>query len=282
MKSVILGEVALALMLAVVGAPAQQLNPAIDVHWPTCGTLQAYAPGTNTCFTPPVLTPLSGATSHEWMQYIDSSGTQHLSQPSCEDLSDAGPLCSSSVSSAQIQSAIGSGVYAPAASGVPSGMIGFIASGTCPSGWTELSSYAGEYVLATKAANSDVGTTGGSSSYTPAGTVAAPVFTGSSVTTSAVSAGTPAGTNSTVSLAVTGTKMTTSGSGTAAATGVGSVTVSTSSQNVTIPAETFTGSALATHTHNVTAAGTNSAPAFTGTAATIRPPYIKLIPCQKN
>lgn len=151
---------------------------------------------------------------------------------------------------------------------VPSGMIAFINSGTCPTGWTQ-QSYSGDYLLMTVAANSDVGGTGGSTSYTPAGT-------NGTTTTGATSAGTPAGTNGTTTIAVTGTKMTTSGSGTAAATTVGSVTVSTSSQNVTVPAETFTGSAMATHTHTV------PAETFAGTAATIQPPYVKLIPCQKN
>lgn len=82
------------------------------------------------------------------------------------------------------------------ASGVPSGMILFIDSGSCPSGWTELGS-AGNHLLLTIAANGDVGTTGGSNSYTPAGSSAAPTvnsltaaaqgFTGDSTTVGAQS-----------------------------------------------------------------------------------------------
>lgn len=60
------------------------------------------------------------------------------------------------------------------------------------------------------AAGQDPGATGGSTSYTPAGTVSQPTFTGQSGTTSATSAGTPSG---------------------------------------SVSAPTFTGSALGTHTH---------------------------------
>lgn len=53
--------------------------------------------------------------------------------------------------------------------GLPSGVIVFINSGTCPTGYTEVSS-SGNYILLTTAAGGGVGTTGGSASYTPAGT----------------------------------------------------------------------------------------------------------------
>ncbi len=89
------------------------------------------------------------------------------------------------------------------------------------------------------------------------GTVPAQVFTGSSATTSAVSAGTPAGTN-----AATAT------SGNCAATnlaiGTGATTAcKATAPNLAVPAETFTGSALSTHTHTLTATGTNGTAAFT-------------------
>lgn len=73
-------------------------------------------------------------------------------------------------------------------------------------------------------------------SYTPAGTVAAPTFTGSALGTH---------------------------SHTLTATG-------------SISTPTFTGDALATHQHTVTAAGTNSVPTFTGTQASPEPAYFKL------
>lgn len=140
---------------------------------------------------------------------------------------------------------------------VPSGMISFVNSGSCPSGWTEVNLGA-NYILATLAANGDVGTTGGSNSYTPAGTVSAPTFTGN------------AGTTGATTIAFTGTKMSTSSSGTAAVTNVGGTTITTAAQN------------LGSHTHSFTPAGSVSAPTFTGTPATLQPAYVKLIPCQKN
>ena len=57
---------------------------------------------------------------------------------------------------------------------IPSGAIMFIKTGSCPSGWTQESGFIGLYILATTAAAGDVGTTGGSTSYTPAGSSAAP------------------------------------------------------------------------------------------------------------
>ena len=224
---------------------------------------------------------------------------------------------------------------------IPTGMISFIASGTCPAGWTEVTTMIGRYIMGTTAANGGVGGTGGSTSYTPAGTNAAPTvgtltaasqtftgtpgtvpaqtftgnagtvpaetFTGSSANTSAVTAGTPAGTNG--ATATTGNC-----ASTAIAAGTGSLNAcKTTAPNLTVPAETFTGSQLATHLHTVTATGTNSTAAFTpagtnstaaftpagtngtssvtgtlvagafsGTPATIQPPYIELIPCSKN
>lgn len=121
---------------------------------------------------------------------------------------------------------------------VPAGMITFINSGTCPTGWTEVNLGA-NYLLATVAANGDVGTTGGSNG------------------TSSVSGGTPAGTNS--ATATTGNCSSTVKVGTSS-----SSACSATAPNLTVPAETFTGSALAPHSH------------------TIQPSYVKLIPCQKN
>lgn len=99
----------------------------------------------------------------------------------------------------------------------------------------------------------------------PGGTVAwpagVPTFTGSSATTSAEVVSWPAGVPT-----FTGSSSTTS-------------------------AETFTGSALGTHSHTVTATGTNgtaaftpegtvAAPTFTGDALDNRPAYVNLIVCK--
>lgn len=97
----------------------------------------------------------------------------------------------------------------------------------------------------------------GAESVTPTGTVAAPTFTGTaSIATSAVSAGTPAGT---INAHTTAGDSNTTG-GTAKVTGPGT--------------HTFTGTALGTHQHTLTPAGTNSAPAFTGAAMSVVQPSL--------
>lgn len=98
---------------------------------------------------------------------------------------------------------------------------------------------------------------------TPAGTVA--------ITPHADSAGTPAGTNASTTIAVTYTD-TTSGmvplyvtdtSGTISFYAV-FTTDTSATRSITVPAETFTGTAMSTHSHASTAA-------FTGTATTAAP-----------
>lgn len=242
---------------------------------------------------------------------------------------------------------------------VPSGLTAMVVSGSCPSGYVEVSGLDAAMPLGTLAAHGDIGTTGGANNVTPTvatltaaaqaftgssattsavsagtpagtngtvtgpaqvvswpvgvpafsgtpGTVPAQTFTGSSATTSAVSAGTPAGTNGTVtgpaqviswpagvptnaaitagtpagtiSALTTGADSSTTGgvakaiaqtptfTGSALATHTHVISwpagVPTNATS-TIPAETFTGSALATHTHTLTATGTNGTAAFT-------------------
>jgi hypothetical protein len=264
-----------------------------------------------------------------------------------------------------------------AAGGVPSGLTAMVVSGSCPSGYTEVSALNAAMPLGTVAANGDIGATGGANTVTPTVatlTAAAQAFTGSSATTSAVSAGTPAGTNGTVTgpaqvvswpagvptftggagtvpaetftgtpfssvinhthtitvtslvqggttAATTGTHVMTStatgGSaraitagdsitatsanpsggvasitpagtnGTAAFTPAGTVAwpagVPTNATS-TIPAETFTGSALGTHTHTLTATGTNGTSSVTGTLNSMdnRSAFVKVIYCTKS
>lgn len=79
--------------------------------------------------------------------------------------------------------------------GIPAGLITFVVTGSCPSGWTEVTALAGKTLFGTLNANADVGTTGGNDTITPTGTVAAPVFTGSAGT---VPAQTFTGSSSTV------------------------------------------------------------------------------------
>jgi hypothetical protein len=200
----------------------------------------------------------------------------------------------------------------------PSGTIMLLVSGACPGGWSQITSADGKFLRVTTAAHTDVGTTGGSDSVTPSGTVSQPTFTGSSSTTSAqivswpagvptetaVSAGTPAGTNS--APAYTGT------AGTLAVTAhtVVSTKQGSSSGNVvttathaitgvpggTVAAPTFAGSALGTHSHviswpagvptngtgTVIPIGNVSQPTFTGASFDNRPAYINVILCSKD
>ena len=154
---------------------------------------------------------------------------------------------------------------------VPSGAI-LLTLSACSTGYTEVAALNGKTLEGTLFANGNVGTTGGSDTITPAGTVAAPVFIGSSVTTSAASAGTPAGT-----VAAIAATATTGFSAVGAATGTLVAT-----EPHTHPAPAFVGSVLGTHTHTNTAAGTNSAPAFSGVSFDNRSTFTRVIFCQKN
>ena len=144
---------------------------------------------------------------------------------------------------------------------VPAGTI-ILSLTACSTGFSEVVALNGVTVIGTLAANANVGTTGGSDTLTAAGTVAAPTFTGSAATSTAVSGGTPAGT-------------------VAAPTFTGSAATSTAVSGGTPAgtnsAPTFTGSALGTHNHTIsgstaaitagTPSGTVGAIAATATAA---------------
>jgi hypothetical protein len=65
--------------------------------------------------------------------------------------------------------------------GVPVGMIALVVSGTCATGWSEVTALNGKMLRGTLAANADVGTTGGADSMTPTVaslTAGAQTFTG--------------------------------------------------------------------------------------------------------
>lgn len=113
------------------------------------------------------------------------------------------------------------------------------------------------------AAGINPGITGGATQHTPAGTNSAPAFTGNSVTSSAASGGTPAGT---IDAHTTNTLLLAAGA-TTFVTGPGT--------------HTFTGTALGTHTHATTATGTVAAPTFSGTLANYEPAFYSLAYIQK-
>lgn len=79
------------------------------------------------------------------------------------------------------------GIVQAQASELSSGDIVIRASGTCGTGFTEVSGLDGKFLIGTLAANGNIGGTGGSDNITPAGTNDAPTLT--------MNAYTPAGTN---------------------------------------------------------------------------------------
>jgi hypothetical protein len=218
------------------------------------------------------------------------------------------------------------------------GIVFLVTSGSCPAYSTEVSSLSGVTLVGTTHANGDVGGTGGSNSitptgtvsqpslsinaYTPTGTVAAPTFTGSAgtvpaetftgtsnQTTSATSAGTPAGTNSGAAFSIT-TQDYNTGTTAYGPKSLGGTTLASGTTSITLSTQpTFAGTAMGTHTHTLTPAGTNgtvsftptgtnSAPVFTGTQATLtgsvsqptvtlnafdpHPAFVKVIFCAFN
>ncbi len=191
---------------------------------------------------------------------------------------------------------------------IPTGGIIFIASGSCPTGYAEVSALNGKMIRGTVAANSNVGGTGGSDTITPAGTNSVPALTMNSYTpagTNGTAAFTPAGTNAAITAGTpAGTNAASATTGNCAATNVAIGTGATNACKATAPnlavsAQTFTGSALATHTHTFTGSGGTvpaetftgtpavltgsvAAPAFTGTQVDSRAAYISLIGCAKS
>lgn len=163
----------------------------------------------------------------------------------------------------------------------PSGGIIAVTAGTCPPGFTE-QNFAGRHLLATVAANGDVGTTGGSSSYTPAGTNATGTVTPTGTIAWPAGVPTHSGTaasfsgNAVVAASTnSGTKLVTSNT----STGVSPVTTATGTVTITsqgtiawpIGVPAFSGSS-----------STTSAEVFSGTPATITPSYVKVIMCRKD
>lgn len=186
--------------------------------------------------------------------------------------------------------------------GLPSGLIVLILSGTCPSGFTEVSALSGKFLLGTVAANGDVGTTGGSDNITPAGTNSAPAFTGQAFSgvinhTHGV---TDPGHNHTQNshnhtqnsfaprIINSGTAGTVGVQGASAAS---NANASNSATTATNQAATATNIAATTGvtTQNpaggvssITPAGTVAAPTFTGTQFDNRPAFVKAIFCSAN
>jgi hypothetical protein len=143
-----------------------------------------------------------------------------------------------------------------------------MASGTCPTGFAEATELAGVTLVGTLAANKDVGTTGGSNTITPAGTVSAPTFTGTSFSTvinhtHAVTVSALGGATDDTSAPFPGVD-----ASTLITTAIGGITATTANPSGGVA--------------SITPAGSNSAPAFTGTPTDNRSAYVKVIFCKRT
>lgn len=157
---------------------------------------------------------------------------------------------------------------------LPTGIIILKTSGTCDTGWTEVTALNGKLLRGTVAANGNVGTTGGNSTITPAGTVQQASFTGTPITTvinhthpTTVTVSVQGGTTA----ATTGTHVMTS-----TATG-GSVRAIAAGDNAAGSTSNPAGGVA-----SITPAGTINAQSFTGQAVDPTPPYVNVIFCSKN
>ena len=183
------------------------------------------------------------------------------------------------------------GTWAPAscgASSIPSGLITFKLSGTCGTGWTEVSALNGVMLRGTLAGNGDVGTTGGNDSITPTVnslTAAAQVFTGTPFSgvinhTHPVNITDPGHTHSISGGATDDTSAPFPGpdAASSAATAFGGG-IGTATTGVTATSSNPAGGAA-----SITPAGTNAASAVTGTlnAFDNRPAYVKVIFCVRD
>jgi hypothetical protein len=192
--------------------------------------------------------------------------------------------------------------------GMPAGLIALSLT-ACPSGWGEVAALNGVMVRGTVAANANVGTTGGSDTRTPAGTVSQPVltmnsytpvgaaswpvsvptFSGAALATHAhelpfqISSATvirqiAAATFGTgTSRAATATQTHTANTTSAAVALSQAVSAGTPAGTIAWPASvpTFSGQAA-------TLTGAVSAPTFTGQALDNRPAYVNAIFCAKQ
>ena len=187
--------------------------------------------------------------------------------------------------------------------GLTAGLIALVDAGACPSGYTEQTGLNGQTILGTVAASSDVGTTGGSDTLTPAGTNTASSFTGdaASLTHSGTAVADHASHTHTYTdvvnhVHVYASQTATTGAATSYEHGVldtssaeAEATETTNNPTGGVATGTTAGpSATLTHgvtqpsAHAYTPTGTVSAPVFTGTGADNRSAFTRVIFCQKD
>jgi hypothetical protein len=158
----------------------------------------------------------------------------------------------------------------PVNSWVPTGAILLIVSGTCPQGFTQYSGCDGKALIGTLAANGNVGTSLGSDTITPAGSVQQATFTGSALATHAHELPWQIPSTTTIRQIAVGTF----GTGTSrAATAVSAAgTANTTSAAVALSQAVSAG----------TPAGTINAQSFTGTQFDNRQASLRVICCQRQ
>lgn len=193
--------------------------------------------------------------------------------------------------------------------GNPAGFVGMITTGSCPSGYTEVTALDGREPLGTLLANGNIGTTGGADNITPVGTNTAPAFSGTMGSTASISAGTPGGTvaapvftgnAATLTGGVSAPIFSGSAAGLVANTALGGDNAvahpytpsgTNSAPTLTMDSYTpagsngapaFTGAGMTAHLHSFTATGAVAAPAFTGTSFDNRSGFVRVIYCRKT
>lgn len=153
---------------------------------------------------------------------------------------------------------------------LPSGALILKISGTCPQGSTENTSLDGKTLVGTTVANGNVGTSAGSDTITPSGTIGALTFTGSALATHQHELPWQIATTTTIRQIAVATY----GTGTSrAATAVSAAgTGNTTSAAVALSEAKSAG----------TPAGTINTPTFTGTQFDNRQAFTRVIICSIN
>lgn len=176
--------------------------------------------------------------------------------------------------------------------GLPAGMIGLVASGSCPQGYAEVSAFSGKFLLGTDASSGNVGSTGGADTITPEG-----VNSGGSVNahsgTSVADHASHTHTYTQIPNHTHGLSFargaTTGGATTSQGFTSSNDTSSTAITNVTdnpsggVATGTTAGpSAALTHSVTQPSNHTFTNPTFTGTEFDNRPAFVRVIACSKT
>lgn len=153
--------------------------------------------------------------------------------------------------------------FEASSSSIPTGSILLIDTGTCPTGFSEVSGLSTKTLIGTLAANKDVGTTGGNDNIIPTGTNSVPTFTGNAITFTEVI-------NHTHAVTSVGSSAT------------GSTTNLTGASDTSSTTATATNPSGGVASFQKTPTGSVSAPIFTGNSFDNRSAFVKIIFCKKT